>query len=113
MSNVTRTTPLLSPNTNVALTTASSGATQIVAAATGTKYRVLAVALISTLANSVKFQSGSNDISALFPLGANGGLVLPFNEHGWFETNSNEALNINMSVATSTGIQVQYIKLPA
>lgn len=111
--NVTRTVPLLSPHVNVAVTTASSGATQIVAAVANTKYRVLSLAIVSTGANSVKFQSASNDISALFPLGANGGLVLPFNEHGWFETNSNEALNINMSAASSTGVQIQYMKLPA
>ncbi len=112
MSNVTSAAPRVSPHVNVGATTASSGATALVAAAAGAKYRVLQVAVISTLANSVKFQSASTDISGTFPLGANGSLVLPYNEHGWFETNENEALNINMTVATSTGVQIQYIKLP-
>ena len=113
MGNVTRTVPLLSPHVNIGVTTAASGATAIVAAIAGTKYRVLSVVVLSTLANSVKFQSAASDITATFPLGANGGMVWPFNEHGWFETNANEALNVNLSVATSTGVQIQYIRLPA
>ena len=112
-TNVTRVVPLVTAHVNLGATTASSGATALVAAAAGCKYRVLQVAVVSTLANSVKFQSASTDLTGTFPLGANGGLVLPFCEHGWFETNVNEALNINMTVATSTGIQIQYIKLPA
>jgi hypothetical protein len=108
MSNVTRTVPLVTSHVNLGATTAASGATVLIAAVAGTKYRVLSVVIVATLANSVKFQSASTDITATFPLGANGGLILPFNEHGWFETNVNEALNINMTVATSTGIQIQY-----
>lgn len=112
MVNVTRTVPLQSPHINLGATPSASGATALVAAAAGAKYRVLSVAVVSTGANSVKFQSASTDITATFPLGANGGFVLPFNEHGWFETATNEALNINMSAATSTGVQIQYIKVP-
>lgn len=111
MSNVTRAVPLVSPHTNLGATPASSGATQLIAAAAGRKYRVLSVALVTTSANSIKFQSDSTDLTGLFPMGANGGLVLPFNEHGWFETAVNQALNINMSAASSTGLLIQYIAL--
>jgi hypothetical protein len=69
------------------------------------------VAAVTTLANSIKFQSNASDISATFPLGANGGLVMPFNEHGWFQTNVGEPLLINLSVGTATGIQINYIIL--
>ena len=112
MSNVTRSVPLVSPHVNLGANPSALGQTQLVAAVAGTKYRVLAVAVVATTANAVKFQSASNDISATFPLGANGDIVLPFNEHGWFDTNVNEALNINMGTATATGVQIQYIKLP-
>jgi hypothetical protein len=112
MTNVVRTSPRTSPHVNLGASPSSSGATQLVAAAVGAKYRVLSVVVVSTLANAIKFQSASTDITATFPLGANGGLVLPFNEHGWFETSTNEALNINMGTATATGVQIQYIKLP-
>lgn len=111
MSNVTRTVPRVSPHVNLGANPSALGQTQLVAADAGAKFRVLSVAVVSTTANAVKFQSASNDISATFPLGANGGIVLPFNEHGWFETNVNEALNINMGTATATGVQIQYIKI--
>jgi hypothetical protein len=74
---------------------------------------VLSVVLVSTAANSVKFLSAATQISATFPLAANGGVVLPFNDHGWFETAVSEALNLNMTAATSTGVQVHYIVLLA
>lgn len=87
------------------------GSNQVVAAVTGARIRVLSLAAITTAANSVKFMSASTDISATFPLAANGGLVLPFNEHGWFETAVGEAFNVNLSAATATGISIQYIVL--
>jgi hypothetical protein len=111
--NVTSAAPLVSPHVNLGATPTTLGANQLVAAAAGTKYRVLSVAIVTTAANNVKFQSGSTDITATFPLAANGGIVLPYCEHGWFETASNEALNVNLSAATATAVQIQYIKLPA
>lgn len=111
--NVTRAVPLVSPHVRLGATPASSGANELVAAVAGAKYRVLAVAVVATTAVTVKFQSASTDITGTFPLGANGGIVLPFNEHGWFETAANEALNITLGSAVATGVQIQYIKLPA
>lgn len=97
------------PRNLFGFTTASStGNTAVVAAQTNNKIRVHAVLVVSTLANSIKFQSASTDKTALFPVGATGGFVLPYNPAGWFETAVNEALNINMSTATSTGVQVTY-----
>lgn len=112
MHNVVRTVPLVSPLVRLGATPASLNANELVAASTGAKYRVVAMAVIATTAVSVKFQSATTDITGTFPLGANGGFVLPFNEHGWFETASGEALNIHLSAAVSTGLQLQYIKLP-
>ena len=111
--NVTRVTPSVTSHINLGANPSASGQTALVAAVAGIKYRILAVCVISTLANTVKFQSASTDISATFPLAASGGMVLPFNEHGWFETSINEALNINMGTATATGVQIQYIKILA
>jgi hypothetical protein len=92
-------------NANVNATT--TGNTEVVAAqGAGVKIRVLSMAIVSTIAQTVKFQSGTTDISAAFPVAANGGLVMPKNDHGWFETAANEALNINLSEATPTGVQV-------
>ena len=111
--NVTRTVPLLSPHVNLGANPATAGVTALVAGVAGAKYRVLSIVVITTIANSIKFQSNASDISATFPLGANGGLVIPFSEQGLFETNPGEALNINMTAISATGVQIQYIKLPA
>ena len=112
MSHVILVAPKQTVHVNLAANASASGATQLVAAQPGIKYRVMQLAMVATLANAIKFQSATNDISATFPLGANGGVVLPFNQHGWFETNVNEALNVNMGTATATGIQLQYIAIP-
>lgn len=111
--NVTSAVPLTTPHVNVAANPSTATDTQLVAGATDAKYRVLSVAIVTTLANNVLFKSATTAISATFPLGANGGVVLPFNEHGWFETASGQALNFTTSAATACGVQVQYIKLPA
>ena len=107
--NVVNIPPLNTAVRRTALTTAASGATALVAAEAGRRIRVLGIVAITTLANSIKLQSATTDISGLFPLAANGGLVLPYCDHGWVETASGEALNINLSVGTSTGIQVIYM----
>lgn len=110
--NVTSAAPLVTPHVNLGATPSTSGQTALLSAVAGTKYRVLSLAVMATTAVTVKFQSASNDLTATFPLGANGGFVLPFNEHGWFETNVNEALNVNLGGAVATAVQLQYIKLP-
>jgi hypothetical protein len=108
--NVTRVSPLYTVNLNTFVNPGSIGANLVKSAqSTSSRIRVLGIAMVSTLANNVKFQSATNDITATFPLGANGGLVLPFNEHGWFQTNFGEDLNVNLSVGTPTAIQIQYI----
>lgn len=113
VTNVTRTVPLRTPHTNLGANPAAAGDNSLVAAVAGARYRVLEVAVVTTAANNVKFRSNTTDISATFPLAANGGIVLPFNEHGHFETALGEALQINMSAATATGVQIQYIILNA
>lgn len=85
--------------------------TTLVAAVANKKYRVLSAVVVTTLANNVNFESGTTDISAIFPLGANGGLVLDFNEHGWFETAAGEALAFTTSAAVAAGVQVQYVEI--
>jgi hypothetical protein len=86
-----------------------SGNTTLVSATVGSRIVVSQVCVITSAANSVKFQSnGSSDISALFPLAANGGFVLPYSELGWMQTNIGESLTCNMTNGSSTGIQIVY-----
>ena len=89
------------------LTPAVSGSSTIVGVQSGQRIIVLQCCVITSAANSVKFQSnGSTDISALFPLAQNGGFVLPYSELGWLQTNIGESLTINMSAGNSTAVQV-------
>jgi hypothetical protein len=89
---------------------ATTGTTQVLPAVAGASYRVTALSLMATVASTVKFQSstGNTDISATYPAGANGGFVLPFNEHGWFQTAVGDALNFVQGTPTAIGVQVQY-----
>lgn len=91
------------------ITPSSTGNTAILAAVANQRFKITSMFVVATLANSVKLQSATTDISALIPLADNGGFVLPFNPEGWFTTlNDNEALNFNMSVATSTAVNITY-----
>ena len=91
------------------LNASASGNTRLVDAPGATsKIRVLAVVLTSTLANTIKFQSETTDITATFPVGAAAGMVLPFTEHGWFDCAAGQPLNFNQSVATATGVSIRY-----
>lgn len=98
------------PVKSASLDASSLGSSQVVAATPGRSINVLSVALITTLANSVKFLSAASQISPTMPLANNGGFVLPYNPYGWFKTVEGEALNINLSVGTAIGVIVTYIE---
>jgi hypothetical protein len=92
--------------------TTSGNTAVVVAQGAGVKIRVLSVFAISPTILNVKFQSATTDISATFPLDANGGFVMPSNYDGWFQTNANEALNVNLSgvpVGPGAGVQVTWV----
>lgn len=93
---------------------ASTGTGEIVAAVTGMRIRVLSViGLAGGTATELTFKSGSTAISLLFSNAANGGEILPNNVHGWFQSAAGEALNVTTGAGSSTGIQINYILVPA
>lgn len=91
----------------VAVTLTASGQ-EIVAAVAGKRIRVFAYLLSNLLATNVKFQSAISDISLTHYFPATGGIVVPAIDMAWMVTAPGEALNINMSVNTSVGVQVTY-----
>lgn len=107
--NVTSASPLVSPFKRTFVNASTLGSNAVIAAVPGGRIRVVSLALIASGAVAVKFLTAATDLSATYSLAANGGLVLPFNEHGWFETVEGEALNLNLSGATATGLSIQYI----
>lgn len=88
---------------------ASTGNTQLVAAQGGLRILVLEVCIITSTAQSIKFQSATNDISCAWPLATNGGLVLPYSKNGWLQTNIGEALNINLSGGFAAAVQIAWM----
>lgn len=85
------------------------GNSLLVAGVAGFKIRVISIVIITTSAVTLKFQSGTVDASCGFPLSNNGGAVLPLNEHGWVDTDLGADLNVNLSVGSTTGVQINYI----
>lgn len=88
------------------ISVAASGV--LLPAVAGKRIMVHAFAAISTVATNAKLQSNGVDITGNFPLAANGGFVLPWSEAGWAVGEVGQALSIVLSVATNTGIQLNY-----
>jgi hypothetical protein len=101
----------LSEFANIATATTDG---QVVAAVSNRRIRVIAVAMVcGGTATSVTFNTkpagAGSAISPLFANAANGGAVLPPNDHGWFTTNVGEGLSATTTAAGSTtGILVTY-----
>jgi len=96
---------------STAVNASSLGSNTCVAArGAGIKIRVIGFVLTSTLAQTVTFLSNAVAISAAFPVAASGGFVVPQTDCLYFETAANEALNINLSAATATGITILWVE---
>lgn len=82
---------------------ASSGDNTIVAAVSGKKIRVLALSLVAAGAVTARFESGAGGtaLTGQMSMAANGVLVLPLNEAGWFETAAGSLLNLELGGAVS------------
>jgi len=90
----------------------SSGDNAIVSAVASKKIRVLAVQMISNGTVNAKWQSATaGDKTGLAYLVANAGYVLPFCPVGWFETASNEDLQLNLSAAIAVGGSIVYVEV--
>jgi hypothetical protein len=89
-------------------TAASQTDEAIRAALTGRRLRVLGgTVVVGGTATNVTFNSKPSGsgvaISPLYALGANGGMVLPFNPHGYFETAPGEGLSITTGAGATVG----------
>lgn len=85
----------------------------LVALVANRKIRVVSLFFVILGNQTVKFQSGaSTDLTGAMSPGANGGLSLPFNQAGWFETAAGEKLNAVLGGATTLagGLTYQEVK---
>ncbi len=93
---------------------ATNDTTALLAAVADRAFRILSLILLhGDTAGTVTLKSGEDAISPVFSNAANGGMVLPLNPHGWFQTNAiNEALNITVSDSSNCGVIINYIEIP-
>lgn len=95
---------------------ATSGDNTLVAAVTGKKIRVLALMAVMTgTAVTIRFESaaGGTALTGQMQPTQGGGFVMPFNPVGWFETNSGELLNMELSGAQSVDGVLVYVEVDA
>lgn len=88
------------------VTLADDGA--VVAAVPLHRIRVYGFILSALGATAVHFRSAATPISLTMSLAATSGFVVAQSNMGWFETAVGEALNLEMSSATTVGVQVIY-----
>lgn len=94
---------------------ASAGDNTLVAAVTGKKIRVLSLFIVNghTATQTVRFESGASGtaLTGQMIFGANGGMTLGENEHGWFETAAGALLNLELAGATTVDGALTYVEV--
>lgn len=80
----------------------------------GNRIRVLALSMMTANACNVQFQSTGSagtvtNVSSIYYLPASGVVSLPESNHGWFQTNANEGLNVSMTAAGQVGVTLTWI----
>lgn len=93
----------------------ASGSTQVIAPqGAGNMIRVLSLFAMASGSVVAKWQSTGSagtiqNVSGYIPLAAGGGYVLPHNPHGWFQTRTNEGLNLSLNSAVNVGLNITWI----
>jgi hypothetical protein len=91
---------------------ASQTASEVVAAVSGKRIRVIAFRLhAGGTATDVTFNSASTEISEKFACAANGGRADGFSPVGHFQTVAGEALTVTTGAGATTGIGVVYVEV--
>lgn len=96
------------------ISTSASGDTTIIAAQPGRKIRVLNYTVIAAGDVSIRWKSGSTNITGAMALATNGGAApsgaaqSPSGHIGLFETAVGEALVLNLSAAIAVGGHLAY-----
>jgi len=82
--------------------------------------RIISLAMVTGgTATNVTFKSKESNeasvaISPLIANGANGGVVLPINYHGWAQTpDVARAVTVTTGAGSATGITINFIEIPA
>jgi hypothetical protein len=102
------------PYINLVVDHAVSGDNTLLAAVSGQRIIVHQVFLVAAGAVNVRFESGTGGtaLTGQMNFAANGGIVLPFNKEGWFETAAGALLNLELNGAVSVDDALKYSLKP-
>lgn len=94
----------------------SSGVNALQAGVTSKVLRVLSFAAIATSDVTITaYDTTPGAIGPAWPVGGassqHGGLVLPLNQHGWFETATGKGFSLNLSAAVAVGVLFSWIEV--
>lgn len=91
----------------------TNATTELVPAVAGATLRVCSLIMLhGDTAGTVILKSATTAISPTFSNAVNGGMVLPFNPYGWFQTTAiNEALNVTVSASSNCAMIINYIEI--
>ena len=89
----------------------TSGETQVVAAVTGKKLRVISVIFTTSAAISIGWRSASNVKIDPMSFAQNGGMTEQWRRGHFFETNTGEALNIYLSSNANVRGSLCYVEV--
>lgn len=82
----------------------ASGSALMVTGVAAKRLRVLSMQVVAGTAQTFHFNDGTAGTALTGPikLAANGGFILPTNEHGWFETSASKGIHISCSATLAT-----------
>lgn len=91
----------------------ASASGTVISAISGLIIRVIAMDLVTNNAVTIQWQTstGPATISGPQSFAANGGIVRPFNQAGWFQTLAGDSLNITLSGGATVGGNITYVAL--
>ena len=92
---------------------ATSGDNTLVAAVTDKKIRVLSLFYLAAGTVTTRLESGAGGtaLTGQMEHTTQTGIVLPFNEGGWFETAAGTLLNLELSAAISVDGSLSYVEI--
>jgi hypothetical protein len=95
---------------NVAIDTAASGTTTLIAAPTSPAFiRVLGYCMYTASTNTAKLlDSVAGELMGPLVFSAQGGAIAPVTTEGWFDLQPGSALQLNNGTATQLSGHVQY-----
>jgi hypothetical protein len=89
----------------------SSGSSTLVVGVAGRRIVVVSAWLVASVITQSKFQTatGPTDLTGPAYDAQYGGIVLPFNPGGWFQTAVGDSLLLNLNPAVAVGGSLSYI----